>query len=76
MLEARELLADERYPGYEMLLRDKRAEHEAELLRPRCEPRRIDYLRGAIAALDWALGRPDVMKDTPPAESTTPGTPA
>lgn len=72
-IEARDLLADEKYPGFKKLLTDKRKEHEQELLRPRCDPRRMDYLAGAISALDWALGRPDVMKDTP---SIPPGDPA
>jgi hypothetical protein len=72
VIEARDLLADSKYPGYRRLLEEKREAYEKELLRPFCDPRRMDYLAGAISALDFALGRPDVMKDTLPAESETP----
>lgn len=74
-IEGRELVADDRYPGYKAALEARRGEHEERMLRPSCEPRMRDYLAGAITALDFALGKPDEMKDSVPTEPATPSSP-
>lgn len=70
-IEGRDLLADDAYPGYRALLQAERDKYEGELIRPPRDHRRMDWLAGAITALDFALRKPEQMKDSNPAESTT-----
>lgn len=75
MIEARDLFADKRFPGYEAALEAERAAYVKRMTRFGCDPRVMDRCAGAIEALDFALGKPQEMKDTLPAESTTPSSP-
>lgn len=75
VIEALELLTDERYPGFKHALEDQRVAYVKRMTRPGCDPRVMDRCAGAIEALDFALGKPQEMKDTPPVESATPSSP-
>lgn len=68
-LEARALVSDERYAAYRESLIAKRADYEKQLLRPGCDPRTMDRLVGAMTALDFALGEPDVLLKLDPASN-------
>lgn len=81
-IEGRELMADDRYPGYKATLEAKRKHYEDRLIQ---EPRRgtdpavhhahMTRCAGAIEALDFALGKPELMRDSLPESPTTPSTP-
>lgn len=77
LIEALDLLTDERYPGFRQALLDERDRYDKRMRRLGCDPRVMDRCAGAIEALDFALGKPEQMKDTSPVVSVTPpGDPA
>lgn len=81
-VEGRELMADDRYPGYKAALQSERDRWEAALLRgprsgthPQAHHAHMTRCAGAIEALDFALGKPELMRDSLPESPTTPSTP-
>lgn len=78
-LEGRDLLADDRYPGYRAALEAERDRWEASMtkipradLNPQAHHAHMTRCAGAISALDFALGKPEQMKDSTPESTPTP----